>query len=574
MIDQLCIFKNIFLVVMVCLCVQSCANQLPPDGGPVDTTTPEIISIYPDSNARNFNDTKIRIEFDRYVEERTVEESIFISPYVGDMEFNWSGSDVEITFSEKLQSNTTYVVNIGTDVKDKFRNRMRMAKAYTLAFSTGPDIDRGGIEGTIFPRKEDVPVDGTMIFAYQLDRVNPDTLNPMKAKPNFITQTGKNGDFFLYHIPFGSYRIFAVRDEYRNLVYDQEADEYGVPSSIIHLSSEDTLAVGVLMKLAKEDTTGPWLVKATAPDRNHIIAEFSESVIPASVNLKSFTLIDTLDRKSLELFTVYPSATSSNSYMLVTEKQDSIKAYQLDVHHVTDSVGNKNNPQASSFIVQGSPKADTLGPRLVSVSIDDSVHNIELQPIFKFEFSDALARTTSLDFVNILDNNKQPVQVEKKWISDVMISVMPEKALMSRTWYILRADLHSIRDWAGRACHDSLKSWHFETLDVEDMSSIEGVVADVNKSDTAGSLYATAVQVGEKNPKRYTVVADASGRFVFPLVVEGRYTFQSFRDRNNNGMYDSGKPYPFVYSERLSLFSDTLKVRARWPLEGVHILLK
>jgi len=39
-------------------------------------------------------------------------------------------------------------------------------------------------------------------------------------------------------------------------------------------------------------------------------------------------------------------------------------------------------------------------------------------------------------------------------------------------------------------------------------------------------------------------------------------------------MYDSGKPFPFAFSERISHLSDTLKVRARWPLEGVIIQLK
>jgi hypothetical protein len=68
--------------------------------------------------------------------------------------------------------------------------------------------------------------------------------------------------------------------------------------------------------------------------------------------------------------------------------------------------------------------------------------------------------------------------------------------------------------------------------------------------------------------------ADAMGYFLFPQIAEGRYVFQSFRDRNNNGIYDSGKPFPFIYSERFSSYSDTLKIRARWPLEGLKIEMK
>jgi len=551
-----------------------CANQQPPGGGPVDMTAPVIISTYPDSNKLNFNDNKLRIEFDRYVEERTLEESIFISPYVGALSFDWSGTEVEITFSEKLRRNTTYVVNIGTDVRDRFRGQTHMAKAYTLAFSTGPDIDRGGIEGLVFPMKKGDALAGIMIFAYRLDEMNPDTLKPMSAKPDFITQTGKNGDYFLHHIPFGSYRIFAIRDEYRNLVYDQEVDEYGVPSNMIHISQSDTLAAGIFMQLAKEDTSGPRLVKASAQDRNHVVAEFSESLYPSSITLASFIVADTVNRKPLELIAVYPDPSTPKSIVVVTQKQDSAKIYLIQVQNVTDSVGNKMNPLANSFAFQGSPKAAANGTRLFAVSIKDSMQNINFQPVLTLTFSDALAKTTSLDFISLLDNNKQQVAVEKKQLSDVLISMKPDQELLSKTWYMFRAELRKVHDWKDSTCKDSTMIWRFETLDIEDMSSVEGTVVDLNTTDTAGRLYVTASQVYGKDPNYYIEPADATGKFVFPIVAEGHYVFQAFRDRNKNGMYDPGKPFPFIFSERLSPLSDTLKVRARWTLEGVKIQMK
>ncbi|MBI5464926.1 MAG: hypothetical protein HY966_08250 [Ignavibacteriales bacterium] len=66
---------------------------------------------------------------------------------------------------------------------------------------------------------------------------------------------------------------------------------------------------------------------------------------------------------------------------------------------------------------------------------------------------------------------------------------------------------------------------------------------------------------------------DSKGAFSFPQVVEGKYVLQSFGDLNGNGEYDTGKPIPFVPSEPLGKQSDTLKVRARWPLEGVRLRL-
>ena len=520
----------------------------------------------------NFRGHKILLDFDRYVNERSVEEAVFISPYIGALEFNWSGKELEILFSENLRSHTTYVINIGTDVEDL--NKNRMAQAFTIAFSTGNEIDRGVIEGRVYSRNVGDGISGIMIFAYRLNGLNPDTLNPIALKPDFITQTGKNGDFSLRHIPFGSYRIFAVRDEYRNLVYDREIDEYGVPSDSITISPSDTLKTGVLMKLAKEDTTGPRLVKVTTQNRNHILAEFSESINPESLSLSSFSVVDTTNRKPLELYLVYPSPANSNSFIAVTQKQDSGRVFRLSVQGIKDSTGNIINQLANTLLFRSMLMGDTLSVRLASVSIKDSAQAIDLQPVLTMTFSDAIEKSDSMNWVNLLDNNKQPVPTEKKRMSDVKISIRPEKELVSRTWYTLRAELRKVHGWDGRVCRDSTKSWRFETLDVEDLSSVQGIVVDENTRDTAGRLYVTAVQIGEKIPKQYTIKADATGNFLFPQIAEGRYIFQSFRDRNNNGKYDSGKPFPFLSSERFSPFTDTLKVRARWPLEGVKITMK
>jgi len=564
---------HILIISLWSLCLISCANQQPPEGGPVNRTSPEIVSTYPDSTSlRNFKDNKIQLVFDRYMDERSVEEAIFISPYVGTPDFDWSGKEVEIAFTEKLRPNTTYVVNIGTDAEDRLTNRM--AQAYTLAFSTGREIDRGTIEGRIFPRNNGDLISGIMIFAYRLDGMNPDTLNPIIDKPDFITQTGKNGDFFLRHIPFGNYRVLAIRDEYRNLVYDREIDEYGVPSGILSITPSDSLRTGVLMMLAKEDTTGPRLVRVTAINRNHINAEFSKSINSFSIALSSFSVVDTADRKSLELLRVYPMPGFSNSFVVITQNQDSGKVFRLSVQGITDSLSNKINPLANTLLFRSSPKKDTLGTKLASVSITDSVQVVDLQPVLRMTFSDALEKSSSLEWLNLFDNNKQPVAVEKKHISDAVISLRPEKQLMSQTWYTLRAEMRKLHDWTGRVCRDSTKTWHFETLDNEDLSSVEGIVIDECKTDTTGSLYVTADQIGEKTSKHYIVKPDATGNFLFPQVAEGRYVFQSFRDRNNNGKYDTGNPFPFVYSERLSSFSDTLRVRARWPLEGVKIRIR
>ena len=72
------------------LLLSGCAGQRPPEGGPIDTTSPEIVEISPIANTTNYAKQRISLEFNKYVDRRSVEESIFISPYVRDIEFDWS----------------------------------------------------------------------------------------------------------------------------------------------------------------------------------------------------------------------------------------------------------------------------------------------------------------------------------------------------------------------------------------------------------------------------------------------------------------------------------------------------
>jgi hypothetical protein len=145
---------------------------------------------------------------------------------------------------------------------------------------------------------------------------------------------------------------------------------------------------------------------------------------------------------------------------------------------------------------------------------------------------------------------------------------------LSKCWHRLTLVLHGGTDWSGRAFRDSLKLFRFETLDAEGLSSIEGTVVDRDTVDAVGDIFVAADAVNVKDSKSFTTMTRRDGMFVIPEIEEGRYLIHAFRDRNANGKYDVGRPFPYVESERFNYAPDTLKVRARWPLEGVRIELR
>ncbi|HMD13183.1 MAG TPA: hypothetical protein VKI62_01015, partial [Bacteroidota bacterium] len=137
----------------------------------------------------------------------------------------------------------------------------------------------------------------------------------------------------------------------------------------------------------------------------------------------------------------------------------------------------------------------------------------------------------------------------------------------------LRVVLDSLRDYSGNHFSDSTLLIRFQTIDEKILSSIHGRVTD-DGAGAKGTIVVIATNIAEKKMKPRTAVLPSPGNFVMDGLREGQYTFFAFRDADTNGVYSCGRPYPFVPSERFIVYPDTLKLRARWPLEGLTIRLK
>ena len=555
------------LAIPAMLLLGGCANQKEPGGGPLDTTPPQIIATLPKENAVRVSEGRIALEFDKYVDQRSFTESVFISPSPGELEFDWSGKRVNVTFGKPLRPSTTYVVNIGTDVTDLHSNRL--AHAFVLAFSTGSEIDRGGIEGCILTRQAADAPSGVMIFAYRLEGKNADTLNPRMVAPDYITQTGKDGSFGLRHLLFGSYRLIAVRDEYRNLLYDPEADDYGVPSSPILLTDQDTLAAGLMIRLAREDTTAPRLIKAEARDRRHVQVQFSEAMDWNGMIPQAFAIIDTVNGMPLSASSVFSPVRPLTALTLVTDAQDTNAAYRITVSGVRDSSGLPISPAANALRFRGSGTTDTLKTRPTSITPTDSSKGVDRNVAVHLAFSDAMARPVGASAFQWKDEFGVDVRFTLTWDDGASLTLRPVAPLQGETWYRLTAPLRALKDFAGRELWDSTRTISFRTLDPEMLASIEGRVSDWKPRTPGARLVVTARSLGGRSTWSTQVAADATGAFIIPAITEGKYILQAFEDTNGNGAYDTGSPWPYRMSEPLGMLSDTLKVRARWPLDGV-----
>ncbi|MGA7160409.1 MAG: Ig-like domain-containing protein [Bacteroidota bacterium] len=560
--------KRFGISVVVLFLMYGCAGQRPPGGGPIDTTPPEIIAVYPAPNTTEYASSRISLEFSKYVERRSVEESIFISPYVKDIEYDWSGREVELNFPGKLKKNTTYVVTVGTDVVD-INNRNRMAHAFSFAFATGAEIDRGEIRGRVFDEK---PV-GVMIFAYQLDSLKADTLNPMTQKPDYITQTGNSGDYSLTHLSFGNYRVLAVRDEFRNLVYDPETDAMSTAPNDIRLNESDSVRSDLNFQLSIEDTTPPRLVSAIAKDDRHVELKFSENLDLTLLTAGVFTISDTSRARSLRVVDVFPNFENPSILTLITDPQRQDSLYKVFVSGVKDPAGHLINPLASSKQFTIASGSDTMPPRLLFATVLDSTAQLPLDTRFQFDFDDSLQRPPAELAVRLRGKDSTDIPLSFAWNSAASFSAIPRQALQpdySYTFFIL---VDSLRDGTGNHLKDSTRKMSFRTINPELLGSIEGVIADPDTSHI-DRYVVVAENRSEKIKKPIQLTTHRGEKFLFPQLNPGEYRLKAFQDEYSKGVYYSGKPFPYISAERFAVYPDSIKVRARWPVEGVLIKLR
>jgi hypothetical protein len=160
------------------------------------------------------------------------------------------------------------------------------------------------------------------------------------------------------------------------------------------------------------------------------------------------------------------------------------------------------------------------------------------------------------------------------WLNETDVALMPQQPLMSNSKYEVRVLMDSLRDLRGNTYVDSTSALQFETLDLRTTGVIEGTVVDEQQHIGEGAVYIFASSVGVEPERRKTIRLESPGAFRMEHLIEGKYVIEGFRDADNSGRYSYGRPFPFIPAERFAMYPDTVKIRARWGIEGVLLKFK
>lgn len=270
------IIKNIILTLLVALMVTSCAQISSPQGGPVDSLPPVILSTLPLPYTTNFAGKKIQIKFNEFIQLKDQQKLFTVSPPAKEKPMLLvKGKVLEITFDEPLDTMTTYKLDFGNSIVDN--NEGNKLMNYSFIFSTGPVVDSLMMVGQVFdaltrdsvidaflfyfdPAKELVrdSVRWAKLDSLERIRLRGDTLrtkgmdslaidsiiiskkNPkldsmlFTGRPEALFRTDSSGYFVADILKEKPYRIYAVMDNNGNQTYDPGADMVGFVDGVFN----------------------------------------------------------------------------------------------------------------------------------------------------------------------------------------------------------------------------------------------------------------------------------------------------------------------------------------------------
>ena len=192
------------------LVLSSCANIIPPEGGPKDTIPPVLIKAVPVDSALNFNTNRITLTFNEYVLlDNNWSQNVIVSPNPVNMPFLESKLQiVTVKLKDSLQPNTTYSINFGNSIKDV--NENNVYKQFTYVFSTGNSLDKGKIKGNV-QIAETGEIDSALIVVLQK---NLDDSAVRKIRPVYYTTINGKGNFTFSWLAAGVYNLFVLPNDY------------------------------------------------------------------------------------------------------------------------------------------------------------------------------------------------------------------------------------------------------------------------------------------------------------------------------------------------------------------------
>jgi len=550
---------KMLLAFIISLILIKCAMQSLPSGGPPDKTPPEIISVYPNADSIQVGIylNKIILTFSERMNEGTLPNNLFISPLLK-YELKWTGTtELTIQVLDTLKKDQTYVVTIGSGAQDGHNNKLK--QSFQFAFSSGLKIDHGKIAGRVFGLKNKETIN---MFAYVISDTVIMDLDI--RKPDYISQSGIDGQYKFGYLKAGTYRIFAIQDQNNNFLIDRNFEKVGIPYRDVVIDSSIQHYEGLSFLLSKGDTIRPYVISAKAMNEHYIRVRLNKEVVTPEIN--KIKVLDSLANNVIKLFGVSKNREEPFFLELYTDSLNEDSFYKVTISSLNDSVGNSASVQETRKF-SGSNRPDTVSLALLKFLPKDSTLDIHPKSKVHIEFSRPINWPTMQESFKLQINNGQIINGQWDLRNLYEAEFIPDNEFLPDSFYVASLSLNSIQDLWGETLGDSILQHHFKIISLRQLGEISG---DVSIKQQQAPVFIKFRELKRKK-NIYTLRISEPGKFFKPYLPGGKYLLDSFLDIDENGKYSYGEINPFIYAEPFIFINDTIDVRNRWETSGVNV---
>ena len=195
----------------------SCANIIPPSGGPRDSLPPRLVIANPKDSATSVKTKNILLTFDEFVSLQNTENIIY-SPVPKNLpQVDYKLRNITVRFRDSLEENTTYSIDFGNSIIDV--NESNVAKNFRYVFSTGPSIDFNTYEGKVLVAETGKIDSSLMVVLHK----NTSDSAIKKLSPRFFTRVDGKGQFKFNNLPTGTFAAYVVNGKSYNKIFDSSS---------------------------------------------------------------------------------------------------------------------------------------------------------------------------------------------------------------------------------------------------------------------------------------------------------------------------------------------------------------
>ncbi|MBL7112030.1 MAG: Ig-like domain-containing protein [Bacteroidales bacterium] len=595
-------FTFIFILTISLVLYSACARIGSVAGGPKDEDPPVVLGSEPENYSLNFNDDRIEIEFNEFLQLKNINQELVVSPPLEEQPVvRLRNKSIVIDFESEFRDSTTYTLNFGQSVADN--NEGNVLENYEFVFSTTDYIDSLGIAGTLnnaFDLKAIEEPVTIMLYDTIYDSI------PYLKIPVYVGKTSKSGIFSINNIKPGIYKVFGLKDGNYNFLYDLPdesiafldttvmllpdfisgmldssilySDTIPVDSARLRLLDStatrlDTLlatragkySIFVDMLLFQEDNTPQYMSEYERPDPRKLEFYFNRPLVD-SFYAEPLNFEAGPDWYIREDFVIGDTLVYWIKDSLVY-KQDTLK-FHLN-YHVTDSVLNYvplddtvtmiyRKPTSSRRRKQAEQEDETESLEL-SINVSNGA-TVEMNSLIRIVPGHPVALTDPSKITLFYMEDTVEVQGTFRFDRDTNhlrkynLAVGWEERMDYRLFLEPGAftDIYELTN-------DTI-NMSFKTRSLEYYGKII-----LSMSNVTDNLVVQLMSKDQKVLMEKSIAVD--GILEFPFLPPANYMFKVIYDSNQNGIWDTGDYLKGLQPERVNFRTGEVNVRSNWDME-------